>query len=1842
MDQHEGPESQDSDFHDEYLDDTSSPNVYRSPPHLDLQLANDGAAQFNDGNTKAAEDHTPDVVEDTQFVEIEAETQVNQDSNLSFVAETQYDDLEADTQAVDEPIFDPAPVKPTLPDTPKAPSKPAQKNVSPVFKLFERPTLETAAEGFKFAPAKKITTNPCMRPPAKTVNDLSGTNTASASKPTESELAHTEATRTVPAPTEPAHTGSARIEPENMNPASEFPSKTTPAMPKVLTHLPATTTEKLDLGNTRSTMSVIKYVDTRGGNTPAEATGTRNIPRRPRSTLKNAENKSHKMPSTPAHESFRKPKSTRRGADTRNHDLPAEETEDSPHKSKPIRQTVACHQDDHTRTEIITEVLNSAINLPKASANVPMLQPRSPQLRSVPALLPPVLGHIDSNIQQAKPPTTNPRALPQNGPLTPLKPAQNAKAMQRTLSRGRQRIKQPFPEATTPEESRRWHSKASVKSRPTVTHNTPDNIRSGTPSNTGRARTPATGTPARNNDVNGNYDRNRQGPMSVITNGLGHTYGPQHIDLEIDHQANFAPGCDRTMTEPPSSPPKAVHETGNDTDAFDNMEGREFDPDPEPENDESHIVPLSLMIQHSQPSLDSDLAAAHEEAEMQRTLYDDRPQVVIGRHATDGREHNIGTSRQSTPGQGGHVRNPSKQSLALQHAIRPPSRSHSEVQSRPQSCRSDRSKPISRPVSQHDLTMAESTLPHTSQATKVKKSAKSAKQSTMVDQSKSPQPQVSAPFKLLMQLNRHSGEGLLESYLQQEALIKSQRQELEQRGAVIKEQQEEIEQKKSTLKSHEEELERLKKSETASKEDFQKLETAKAALEQAVKKWKVGLPKYIKHANEVVNAQKWLKEEGERVRKRASDAIGVVVNSERVATKLENAVKESKDLRLAADGFETVSKEKEQLVTANKQLLADKETFKQNLETLQTQLQETGAQYSREKAELKRLKSLPVAVKNNELLQNTLDDRLKDLGTEKHNTDQLQKNLDAQTTAWGELVELVKQIPSDTSKAINGDDGTLAKLLSSENTTQEKIEEITSNIKELMKRESELPPTLVKLVEDIASRLESEEQHSPGNDAILKDGVNTLLQELKDGMSQLRIDKETEISLNNKIKELEQARDNLDAQKVARDTEIESLSKQLEESRQELSSCRNALNNKDNELTAALNVPREDPALRTKIAELEKTNNALDNQAKEASQELSKVKEELVSTRKDSGSKDEQIKDLQRQLRIAQQTVEKFNGEEAKRVVLKEEEHKKTCQEIARNGESQKATLKMRLDSEMKILEQRVQERNSEVNSMREQLQILQAEAQTRTDPDLKVELSKYKDQITQFAAHMKRLEKGQPSNHDADKFTSELRSARSEIADLRLLFKSVTTETAQKIEAAAREQKVVEETLRRLDGLQKEKVTMEEHSTPLQLRPDNSRPQQLGRDTVTPSDRRSEASTTTPMPLSDSNRTSVQEHATFAVPPGSRQTDLEDDMLPDNAAVHTPENALRDNVRKAGSNSAGPSRLNEKVTGAATGAYKTPALPLPKGPVERTAFSRDSPHTSVQQYQHLTSRGLRVAPRKSNWTGASSQSENQPRPPILPGDLTPQASDQQRTPAPLKPFSDMTPLGYISSPLADLESMFDQVEPVHKEVRPREEHDMTRSKKGSGATTAEMILAPQNMSAMSANQGHANDGARDSSHPVNGPVKAQINPPSAAEESRRRRTSRPAKSAMKKTTRSSALVPGQASLYEGQPDTTRPATSTKVQSMRPPQISNIKGLVAGKSTRSAGANGTQTLASMQSTPASSQFFELQQSPPMDAPRRNRNKRLASTVLESPKPKAQRRFSLKTVIPDSQESQESI
>ena len=72
------------------------------------------------------------------------------------------------------------------------------------------------------------------------------------------------------------------------------------------------------------------------------------------------------------------------------------------------------------------------------------------------------------------------------------------------------------------------------------------------------------------------------------------------------------------------------------------------------------------------------------------------------------------------------------------------------------------------------------------------------------------------------------------------------------------------------------------------------------------------------------------------------------------------------------------------------------------------------------------------------LLQSDLNARMIDLGRERHNTGQLQKNLNAQSKTYRELVETLQKSPSTVVDELTKEGSVLAKLINSENSIQAK------------------------------------------------------------------------------------------------------------------------------------------------------------------------------------------------------------------------------------------------------------------------------------------------------------------------------------------------------------------------------------------------------------------------------------------------------------------------------------------------------------------------------------------------------------------------------------------------------------------------------------------------------------------------------------------------------------------------------------------------------------------------------------------------------------------------------------
>jgi hypothetical protein len=79
-----------------------------------------------------------------------------------------------------------------------------------------------------------------------------------------------------------------------------------------------------------------------------------------------------------------------------------------------------------------------------------------------------------------------------------------------------------------------------------------------------------------------------------------------------------------------------------------------------------------------------------------------------------------------------------------------------------------------------------------------------------------------------------------------------------------------------------------------------------------------------------------------------------------------------------------------------------------------------------------------LALRTNILLKKDLEKNLMELSRVQHNSDQLHKQLTGQLDAHKELIELLKEVPSEVFKQFTKDEGALARLLTSATTTQTK------------------------------------------------------------------------------------------------------------------------------------------------------------------------------------------------------------------------------------------------------------------------------------------------------------------------------------------------------------------------------------------------------------------------------------------------------------------------------------------------------------------------------------------------------------------------------------------------------------------------------------------------------------------------------------------------------------------------------------------------------------------------------------------------------------------------------------
>jgi uncharacterized coiled-coil DUF342 family protein len=771
---------------------------------------------------------------------------------------------------------------------------------------------------------------------------------------------------------------------------------------------------------------------------------------------------------------------------------------------------------------------------------------------------------------------------------------------------------------------------------------------------------------------------------------------------------------------------------------------------------------------------------------------------------------------------------------------------------------------------------------------------------------------------------------------------------------------------------------------------------------------------------------------------------------------------------------------------------------------------------------------------------------------------------------------------------------------------------------------------------------------SEGKSTALHESSIKLLEHLKESLSQLRLEKETELGLNTRIAELGQVNESLTSQNNGHEREIQNLINQLDELKRDLSDCRTQLGAKSDELVMALANPKEDTRLQAKIQNLENSNSTLITQLKGANQETSRVEEQLNELHEMSQRKEQQARELEQKFNDAQMKIKNFNAGKNKYITVQDSEKK--CQDIAKAADAQKVTMKTKLESEIKNLEQRNKEVEAELVFANQEIRRYRDGNDAYSDKatQLQAELTLYKERFAQQFSLLQQLD-----TRITEGETSRTNHPRpqGEIAELRNYFLSVRSETTQSIDAVARTLHNMEERFRNLESLEKEKDKLEEQNLSLQKRletlTDRMRhnPQDNGHaDVLLPS--KGGPVMTTPQQI-------------FAT--GSDARKLRSSVRPSsvnsNYSISTPEETLRSN-----SNRMGPKNLAFQLD---KERHATPILIMESPAVQKTGETPTNNHLldtsyfnfapSALQYQGTNQRTLRAASRKrSNLAqaraaeGVESLSSRLTAPPSAAAPIyglrysTVDVSSDTQTPSYIRPVSEMTPIDDVSSDLTDMDPVIEKLDLVNtqQQLHDRIEQGRISKYKKTDTSTNDSNTALQTVTihtvALLGKVASVHQ-ADDDENPPAKVIKFTKSAPSNSEESYRRRNSQPGKSALKKTgvsTRTTEDATRKTATFDtaqGAPilqDRTSARANRKQSHTQNISIGSFKGAVSGR--------GVTSMAEKLSIVSHS---GMDGSPPMKEP--SRNKRYDSSTLESSKRKMPRtslaREQSRREIPDSQE-----
>jgi hypothetical protein len=783
-----------------------------------------------------------------------------------------------------------------------------------------------------------------------------------------------------------------------------------------------------------------------------------------------------------------------------------------------------------------------------------------------------------------------------------------------------------------------------------------------------------------------------------------------------------------------------------------------------------------------------------------------------------------------------------------------------------------------------------------------------------------------------------------------------------------------------------------------------------------------------------------------------------------------------------------------------------------------------------------------------------------------------------------------------------------------------------------------------------------------------------LLDDFKTTVNQLRLDKKTELQLNNQICELGWSNDALSVEKNTLEREIQTLTNQIDELKRDLTNCQGQLSSKNDELVTALAFPKEDPWRRAKIQDLETARDGIGSQLESSRQELAKLKEELGAFQESARHKEQQSKDWEQKFNEVQSRIKCLQEEKTRLLSGKQQEIEEACQEerqrIAKAAEASKATLKMRLESELSHLERKVKEKDAELALVKDQLRIAQDGSVSQVDKSntLQRELVLYKEQFIQQMAQLKRLEEQNPGREACNRLSENLQSVRNECKELRNQLETTRTENNQNFEAAMRGQQVIEGNLRQINSLENENEKLKEGNEELQKRLESCKAAYSQQDALHAE------------PQSDQSSISAPEKTAFVTPRGIflRQQQnqgpkpasghasslesgsiLRNDIFLDRG-LETPEDALRKAARGIVASRSG-SQVEKAVQApsmASANKLETPSIRYQEALHEGSTNSKTpNPGSSVRPRPlRVGQRSLKVAARKN---GTFSQGSG-------PGSVTHQLNGTETFAQGVQEactgdgssrsihVADVPSSGIVSfaavassiqtlSPITDLSSMMDELGSLPDQEQLQEAYAKARGKKDDAAD-AKLAGARghQNFAWSTINSFEKENTERDAAPKFPSRRKSI----STEEEALRRRTAQPTRSAIKKPKTAFDVVstsePTQVTILEPSSKPNHKGRMATAQIQDGPRGSYNRAVSGGKPQTPKTGN---PYAANDSAQGPSNGTE--RSPNRPPPKRNALKRASLSGQTQAAPKRVRTcrgmsLTRRDVVPDSQEDMQAV